>query len=210
LKQLDSSKFKKIENNTPKNKKSKRKNNHKKTLNKNNEYIKRKEHKKSNNKKIISIIGLLLLLVIAGLFVGNAIFNSYVMGDAVLIKPTGFNLTPYGYSWDNEIYGYAIATDENGTQSTYYFTLDQMAALASESSNTYDFSDGIYVSYNNNNSKNYNLVSNIYKKNGDEIVKPAGFDTYNFVSNARFIGKESDYCMEGFGFTEKEYKDSVL
>lgn len=231
---MDSRKFKKVENNTPKNKKRKKslhkKNNYninnntykenKRYSNKIKKYKKEelqnrtnnkhKKEKKVNYKNILIFCSILLALIVMGIFGTNLLHKSMMPEGTELIKPVGFNLTPYGYEWNNTLYGKAIVTDENGTNSSYYFTLNQMAALAEDSNNKFNYSDGLYVSYNRNNSKNIKIVDHIYSSNGKEIIKPDNFDEYEFIANARFYGRESPYCLDGFGFTEEEYKNSVF
>ena len=227
---MDSRKFKKVDTNTPKNKK--RKNKHKKknyNINQNrSQYkhynnkikhykqeeiqnrtqLKHKKETKVNYKNIIIFCAVLLAIVIMSISTISLIQKSHIPEDAELIKPVGFNLTPYGYEWNNQLYGEAIVTDENGTNSSYYFSLNQMAALASASDNTFNYTDGIYVTYNY--SKNRKIVSHIYSSDGKEIIKPDNFDEYDFVTNARFLGRESPYCLDGFGFTAEEYKNSIF
>lgn len=228
---MDSRKFKKVDTNTPKNKKRKnrhKKNNFNKKQNKsqynkhynnkikrykqeeiqNRTQIKHKKETKVNYKNIIIVCVVLLAIIIMGAFATSLIQKSNIPEDAELIKPIGFNLTPYGYEWNNKIYGEAIVTDENGTNSTYYFSLNQMAALASASDNTFNYTDGIYVTYNYSN--NRKIVSHIYSLNSKEIVKPDDFDVYDFLTNARFLGRKSPYCLEGFGFTAEEYENSIF
>lgn len=228
---MDSRKFKKADNNTPKHKKRKikHKNNHNikqnKSLHKKHQNkIKRfkqeeiyarpeskhKKEKKVNYKNILILASIILTLIVMVIFGTSLIQKSNIPQDAELIKPVGFNLTPYGYEWNKDLYGKAIVTDEKGTNSTYYFTLTQMAALASHSDNSFNYSDGIYVTYNTNNSDNVKIVENIYTTNGIKIIKPKNYDEYEFISNARFSGRESPYCFDGFGFTEEEYKNSIF
>ncbi len=224
---MDSRKFKKIDNNTPKNKRRKKHKN--KNHHRSNEYqsikhrnyqkikydekpYKKEKHKKTeiNYKTIISVAILLLILLAVIISTYNLVQKSTMDPDAELVKPVGFNLTPYGYKWNKELYGMCIAENENNTNSTYYFTLEQMAALASDSSNTFNYTDGLYLSYNTNNSDGVKIVQHIYKTNYKEIKKPENFDEYSYVTNARFLGRESPYCFEGFGFTQEEYKNSVF
>lgn len=237
---MDSRKFKKVENQKPKNKKrknnkkhknrnySKRQNNYLETNHKNrNKHNNNKirnykdetiyntrqnRHKKDNQinyGKLLGMCAVLIALIVLGIFAGTLMQQSAIPEDAQLIKPVGFNLTPYGYEWNNHLYGEAI-TSENATNDSYYFTLRQMAALASYSDNSFNFSDGLYVSYNTNNSRGLKVVEHIYDKSGKEIIKPDDFDEYDFVTNARFLGRNSPYCLEGFGFTKEEYENSVF
>lgn len=237
---MDSEKFKKVDDHRPKNKKrknnkkhsnrnySKRRNNYRETShkNRNKQYNNRirnyknetiyntgqntpKRDSQVNYKKLIGMCAVLLALIALGIFTGSLIQQSAVPEDAQLIKPVGFNLTPYGYEWNNQLYGEAITT-ENGTNDSYYFTLRQMAALASDSDNTFNYSDGIYVLFNTNNSMGVKVVEHIYDRGGHEIIKPDTFDEYDFVSNARFNGRKSPYCLEGFGFSKEEYENSVF
>ena len=213
---MDSRKFKKVDNNTPKNKKRKKslhkKNNYninnntykenKRYSNKIKKYkkeelqnrtnSKHKKEKKVNYKNILIFCSILLALLL------------------LLYKTNSITFEVVHYMVDNTLYGKAIVTDENGTNSSYYFTLNQMAALAKDSNNKFNYSDGLYVSYNRNNSKNIKIVDRIYSSNGKEIIKPDNFDEYEFIANARFYGRESPYCLDGFGFTEEEYKNSVF
>lgn len=237
---MDSRKFKKIDDHTPKNKKrkntskhknrnySRNKNNHKETIHKNhnihyNNNVKnykndtiysthqkrKKSDKQINYAKILGVCAVLIALIAIGLFAGTLIQTASIPNDAQLIKPVGFNLTPYGYDWNNQLYGEAVVS-QNATNDSYYFTLNQMAALASASDNTFNFTDGIYVSYNTNNSRGVKVVEHVYDAKGKEIIKPDKFDEYDFVSNARFTGRNSPYCLEGFGFTKEEYESSVF
>lgn len=236
---MDSRKFKKVNDHKPKNKKrknhkknknrnySRNKNNSRETIHKNHNinynnniknykndtiystHQKRKSDKQINYSKIMGIGAVIVVLIVLGLFAGTLIQTSSIPQDARMIKPVGFNMTPYGYDWNNQLYGEAITT-ENATNDSYYFTLNQMAALASASDNTFNFTDGIYVLYNTNNSRGIKVVEHVYDSKGNEIIKPDDFDEYDFVSNARFTGRNSPYCLEGFGFTKEEYESSIF
>ena len=229
---MDSRKFKKADNNTPKNKKRKHKkhkkrnynikqDNYRHNKNQNNKIkhykkeeiqnikpLKHKKETKINYRNILILCAVLFAIIFMLVFTNSLIQKSNIPEDAELIKPVGFNLTPYGYEWNNKLYGEAVVTDENDTNSTYYFSLNQMAALASASDNTFNYTNGIYVTYNT--SRNRKIVTNIYSLNGKEIIKPDDFDEYDFLTNSRFLGRESPYCLEGFGFTAEEYKNSIF
>lgn len=237
---MDSKKFKKIDSHTPKNKKRKKSNKHKnrnysrnknystESIHKNHNirynnnvknykndtiYNTNKNRKRSDNNinysKLLGIGAVIIVLIVLGLFAGTLIQTSSIPEDAQLIKPVGFNMTPYGYEWNNQLYGEAVTT-QNSTNDSYFFTLNQMAALASASDNTFNFTDGIYVSYNINNSRGVKVVERVYDSKGKEIITPEDFDLYDFVSNARFFGRNSPYCLEGFGFSQEEYENSVF
>ena len=178
-----------------------------KKVNKENQQHKRHRKRRTTyNKKYI--LYFIMFIIFAGIIIGliGGITND-VPNDTVLIKPEIFDFTPYGYTWNNNLYGYCNATDEYGNTRTYYFTLDQMAALYKSSDGTFNFTDGIYVTVNNT-TTDYNIVTHIYKKNKAEIIKPYDYNEYEFAENARFLGRNQTYCAEGFGFTTDEYKDS--
>ncbi|MBO7719352.1 MAG: hypothetical protein J6S29_04275 [Methanosphaera sp.] len=172
-------------------------------------------HKKDKRKKKITynkkyIVYLIMTLIIITVFtglIGGIIFR--VPEDSQLIKPQVFDFHPYGYEFNKDLYGYCNATDEYGNTRTYYFTLEQMAALYQSSGGTFNFTDGIYVSLDNTTSS-YNVVDNIYKKNGAKIIKPQDYNEYEFAENARFLGRNNTYCARGFGFSNDEYNDSVF
>ena len=171
---------------------------------------KKQRHKKKkkityNKKYIISIILIIISITIVIGLIGGLV--NRIPEDSQLIKPEIFDMNPYGYEFNKDLYGYCNATDENGNTRTYYFTLEQMAALYKSSGGTFNFTDGIYVSINNSTS-NYNMVDTIYKKNGVQIIKPVDYNEYEFAENARFLGRNQTYCAEGFGFTTDEYKSS--
>jgi hypothetical protein len=158
-----------------------------------------------NKKYIVYLIMITIgITVVMGLIGG---LMNRIPEDTELIKPQVFDMNPYGYEFNKDLYGYCNATDEDGNTKTYYFTLEQMAALYTSSGGTFNFTDGIYVSLNNTTS-NYNMVDNIYKKTGSKIIKPYDYNEYEFAENARFLGRNQTYCAKGFGFSTDEYNDS--
>jgi len=168
---------------------------------------KRKRRITYNKKYILYfIISIIFIGLIIG-FIGG--INTRMPDDRELIKPQIFDFTPYGYDFNKNLYGYCNATDEYGNTRTYYFTLEQMAALYKTSDGSFNFSDGIYVSLNNTTS-DYNVVANVYRKNGVRIIKPNDYNEYEFAENARFLGRNQTYCARGFGFTNDEYKNSYF
>lgn len=177
-----------------------------KKVNKQSQYHKnRRRKKRTYNKKYI--LYFIMIIIVSGVIIGVLGGNNSIPEDTKLIKPVIFDFTPYGYDWNKELYGYCNATDENGNMHTYYFNLDQMAALYKSSGGTFNFSDGMYVTVNNT-TGNKNIVTDIYKKNRAEIIKPYDYNEYEFAKNARFIGMNQTYCARGFGFTTEEYNDS--
>lgn len=169
-----------------------------------------KKHKRRkkvtyNKKYIIYLIMITIAITVIMGLIGGLIFR--VPEDTELIKPEIFDMNPYGYEFNKDLYGYCNATDENGNTRTYYFTLEQMAALYTSSGGTFNFTDGIYVAVNNTTSS-YNMVTDIYKKNGAKIIKPHEYNEYEFAENSRFLGRNQTYCARGFGFSTDEYNDS--
>lgn len=148
-----------------------------------------------------------MIIIVAGVIICFIGGNNNIPEDTQLIHPEIFDFTPYGYEWNKDLYGYCNATDEDGNTHTYYFTLEQMAALYKSSGGTFNFTDGIYVTVNNT-STDYNVVTHIYKKNMAQIIKPNDYNEFEFAKNARFLGMNQTYCARGFGFTTDEYNDS--
>lgn len=178
-----------------------------KKMDKNKKHSRRRK-KITYNKKNIAYLIMTIIIITAFIGLIGGIINR-IPEDTELIKPEIFDFNPYGYDWNKDLYGYCNATDEYGNMRTYYFTLEQMAALYQSSDGTLNFTDGIYVSVNNTTS-DYNIVTNIYKKNGGKIVKSNDFNEYEFAENSRFLGRNKTYFARGFGFSNDEYRDSYF
>ena len=160
-----------------------------------------------NKKYIVYLIMAVMIITVFMGLIGGLIYR--IPDDTELIKPEIFDFHPYGYGWNKDLYGYCNATDEYGNTRTYYFTLEQMAALYQSSDGTFNFTDGIYVSVNNS-TTSYNMVTQMYKKTGAKIIKPTDYNEYEFAENARFLVRNNTYCARGFGFSNDEYNDSIF
>ncbi|RAP49553.1 MAG: hypothetical protein BZ138_07545 [Methanosphaera sp. rholeuAM270] len=187
---MDSKKFKKVNKDAPK--------------------LKHKKKKTQIHYGNIFKLLIIILVVILGFSMLSTIIGNYKLPDnAELIYPSQFNFTPYGYEWNKDLYGYCIAEDANDSQSRYYFTLSQMAALADYSDNSFNYSRGLYVNYTYDERYNVIVVDRIFDSNKNEIVK-FNYDEYDFSKNARFLCRNSSYCTDDFGFTPEEYADSIF
>lgn len=183
-----------------------------KKINKDNSPKLRHKKKKTiiNYKMIILIAAAILLVFIVGSAVFTMIQNSNLPENGEIIYPTQFNFTPYGYKFNNELYGNCLATNSNNSEDYYYFTLEQMSALAYHSKNSFNYSEGIYINYTIDENNGIKIVDKICDKDKKTIMKPASYDQYEFSQNARFLARDSEYCTDDFGFTPEEYADSIL
>ncbi|WP_323736077.1 hypothetical protein PXD04_09355 [Methanosphaera sp. ISO3-F5] len=172
------------------------------------------KHKKKKTKinyiNIIKIILIVLVIFIAGSTVLTWIYDANVPGNAEVVYPTQFNFTPYGYDFNNQLYGNCMVKDSNNTTSYYYFTLEQVAALAYHSKNTFNYTSGIYINYTYDEKSNVKVVDKMVDKDKKIIRLPNNYDLESFKQNSRFIGRESQYCTDDFGFSPKEYADSTF
>lgn len=172
------------------------------------------KHKKKKTKinygNIIKLVLVVLIIFIAGSTVITMIQDSNLPQNAEVIYPSQFNFTPYGYEWNNQLYGNCRASDSNDSEEYYYFTLEQMAALAYHSKNTYNYSDGIYINYTYDENNGIKVVDSMCDNDKNKILKPINYDIYDFLENSRFLGRNSEYCTDDFGFTPEEYADSIF
>ena len=171
----------------------------------------RKKEKENNGGKLT-----IILILIAFIVVGIIGFLSYDMltnmsfssipNDAVLVAPNDFDYKPDAYYFDNSLYGNFVGTNENGT-STYFLTQKELLALAYNSNNTFNYSEGIYVTYHKNKGmyNEINIVDSLYLRNGTEIGLPEDFDVSSFNENSKQIASRSNYCTKTFGYTGDDY-----
>ena len=180
----------------------------------NNDRTPKLKHKKKKTRINYWVIIKYLIIIFIIFMVGSTVFtmmrDSNMPSNAEVIYPTKFYLTPYGYEWNNQLYGNCTATNSNNSTDNYYFTLEQMAALASHSDNTYNYSNGIYINYTIDEKSGVKVVDKMVDMDKKTIRKPANMDMLKFSENARFISRESPYITSDFGFTSKEYQDSVF
>lgn len=172
------------------------------------------KHKKKKTKinyiMIIKVVLIILTLFIVGSIIFTFIQDSNLPANSEVIYPTKFNFTPYGYKFNNTLYGNCLTTNSNNSEDYYYFTLEQMAALAYHSKNSFNYSEGIYINYTIDENNGIKIVDKICDKDKKTIMKPAKYDAYEFSENARFLGRNSQYCTSDFGFTPEEYADSII
>lgn len=159
-------------------------------------------------KNILVFFGALVVVCGVVAVLASSLHFSSVPEGAVLVYPSEFNLTPYGYDWNKDLYGYCDGVDESGSRVRYYFTLEQMAALYKRSHESFNYSDGIYVTLSNESDSRARIAGKVYNSRGHELIKPYYFDEQKFLEDARFIGRNNTFCSKGFGFTAQEYRDS--
>lgn len=216
---------KNYKNNRSYNKNSYRKNNSSK-----NNYYKRKENNKLRNSKreylystpdkknddgginfkVIAVVIVILALLGIGAFTAlnmlNDISYSSLPSDAVLVYPSDFDFKPDGYYFDDSLCGSLVGTNENGTQ-LYFLTKEQVFALAYNSNNTFNYSDGIYVTYKTESSiyNDINVVNNIYLENGKQLSVPENYDSTSFIKNSKNIASKTKFCSKTFGYSGDDY-----
>ena len=227
---MDSSKFKKVDTDYKKKKKKHANNSYQQnqTLNKN-YYKKRKQnHKLKNSKRNylypkqdkkkkrsginLKIIGVIFLIIIVGLvaFMSINMFDdvsySALPGDAVLVYPSDFDFKPDAYYFDSTLYGNFVGTNENGTQS-YFLTQEQVFILAYNSNNTFNYSNGIYVTYDKESTvyNDINVVKDIYLEDGTRLSVPDDYDSDTFIKNSKKIASNTKFCTKTFGYSGDDY-----
>lgn len=227
---MDSSKFKKVEAKKEKKHKKRASNSYQKNYKPNKQYYKKNRHnnklkkskqdylyhredKKKKNRGInFKAVGIILIILIL-LFVGYTSINmlkevshSSIPSNAVQLIPSDFDYKTDGYYFDNSLTGNFVGTNQNGTQ-TYFLSQDQLIALAVYSNNTFNYSDGIYVTYKQESSiyNDINVVEAIYLNDGTQLTIPDDYDTSYFISNSKKIGSSSKYCTKSFGYSGEDY-----
>ena len=175
-------------------------------------YTKNEKKEKGTSKLAIFGIIILILLIIGvgwtSINMLNHMSYSSLPSEAVLVSPSEFDYKPDGYFFDNTLCGNFVGTNQNGTQ-TYFLTQNQIFALAYNSNNTFDYSEGIYVTYKREDSlyNGINVVKKMYFADGTEIKIPDGYDGSSFVNQSISIGSNSAYCLNTFGYSgEDHYK----
>ena len=214
---MDSRKFRKVNNNTGKDNVKKGRKRRGRNVNiesadfttpRRQSGHRRKRGLRFDFKNILVFFGALVVVCGVVTVLASSLHFGSVPEGAVLVYPSEFNLTPYGYDWNKDLYGYCDGVDESGSRVRYYFTLEQMAALYKRSHESFNFSDGIYVTLSNESDSRARIAGRVYNSRGHELVKPYDFDEHKFLEDARFIGRNNSFCSRGFGFTPQEYRDS--
>lgn len=113
--------------------------------------------------------------------------------------------------FNQELYGYIDANDSLGNTHTYYVTDEQMTGLYIFSNKTFEYPDGLYLSYHREDNDimfgNF-VVDHIYLKDGTEIKSVNGSQRDEFVNDSVNIGKECKWCEEYFGLSTEELVDA--
>ncbi len=165
--------------------------------------------KKHENKKFLKGFFLLIILLLS-----MSMISSCTAGENETIVKVPVKVNEYGFSreplpFNQELYGYLDANDTLGNMHTYYLTDEQMAGLYYASNKTFDYPEGLILSYHLEEIGdsifygNY-IVDHIYLPDGSEIQPVTGAQRDEFVNNSVNIGKECSFCEEYFGWTTSE------
>ncbi|WP_292475412.1 hypothetical protein [Methanosphaera sp.] len=161
----------------------------------------------NKNKKIIGGCCLLIIIIFAfAMFTGNnTTHENTTEKEPITVKELDFDR--YGLAFDTSLYGWIDGTDSNGKGHNFYVTKDQMAGLYYGSGKTFDFPDGLVITYHNvhdGTETGNDVVDHIYWPNGTEISPVGGEDSDVFAANSVSIGKQFKVCAEDFGMTVSE------
>lgn len=161
--------------------------------------------------KILSGILLLLLIILSVTMISScsAADNNTEVKVPVTINEFGFSREPLPFNQD--LYGYIDANDSLGQSRTYYVNNEQMAGLYYFSNKTFDYPDGLYLTYHHMDDDlmfGNVIVDHIYLKDGTEIQPVSGPELDEFVNNSVNIGKECEWCDDYFGLTTSELADA--
>lgn len=166
--------------------------------------------KKMINNKLYSgvILFIVILLSITMVSSCSATDNTSIKVP-ITVQEFGFSHEPLAFNQD--LYGYMDANDSMGHTHTYYVTDEQMAGLYYSSNKTFEYPDGLYVTYHHEDDDimfgNF-IIDHIYLKDGTEIQPVSGLERDEFVNNSVNIGKECQLCSEYFGLSTSELADA--
>lgn len=163
------------------------------------------EENKQKNKKILgAFCGIIIILFIIVMIAGGN--NNTENTHPTHITVTELEFDRFGLPLDSKLYGWIDATDDTGTNHTYYVTKDQMAGLYYNSGKTLEFPDGLNITYHkvDNGNTGTLIVDQIYYPNGTEIKSVGGEDSDVFAANSVQIGKNCKLCSPEFGMTSSE------
>lgn len=165
-----------------------------------------KEDNKQKNKKILgAFCGIVIIIFLLVMLTGNnQVHENTTTKEHITVKE--FDFDRYGLPMDSKLYGWITGTTSDGKEHTYYVTKDQMAGLYYSSGKTFEFNEGLDLTYHrvdNGNSGNY-IVDHIYLPNGTDVKPVGGEDSDVFAANSVQIGKNCKLCSSEFGMISSE------
>lgn len=154
---------------------------------------------RQKNKIILLVFGILIILILLLALSGGS--NDKATNN-VTIQIKELDMDRYGLAFDNSLYGWIDTTDNE----SYYLTLNQFASLYYGSAETFEYPDGLIVSYHvqDNGGNGLKVVDKMYYVNGSEIPSVNNENETLFGANSPMIGANNPYCAEDFGLTAEE------
>lgn len=165
--------------------------------------------KKNNDKLILGVVCIALIMIVLALtIIDENITHNNNTNEKEHITIKEFSFQRDGLPLNETLYGWIDAKDSLGQEHTYYLTKEQMTGIYLASNKTFEFSDGLDVTYHKTEDLGNIIVDHIYLPNGIEIKPIGGKIADMFTNNSVTIGKTSKYCDEYFGLTMEEFLDA--
>lgn len=165
----------------------------------------------STNKKKIKVILILLAVFLSITIISNSTAADDNVTVKVPIKVNEFGFSREPLPFNQELYGYIDGTDFLNKNHTYYVTDEQMAGLYYASNKTFEYQDGLTVTYHKEDEDimyGNIIVDNIYLPDGTPIEPVTGVECEEFLNNSVEIGKDCDLCDKYFGLTTSEFLEA--